>query len=184
MRRTLAGTGALLGRVVARRDGRAVVLAVALGYPVVYLWALGHLSAGGSGGVDLFVVGDPLSRLFRARSPFSYEPIARVTVGRVVFLLSPLNVLLGTGLGLLVAANAGVALVSWRAPDACGVGARGGPLAGVLGLLSGATCCGPAVFFLLGLQATGTLVSAFGALVPLAVALLVGTLLLAGRASA
>jgi hypothetical protein len=37
------------------------------------------------------------------------------------------------------------------------------------------------VFFLLGVQATGALVGAVSVLVPLSVALLVGSLLLAGR---
>lgn len=181
MRRTLAGTVALVGRALSRRDGRTVALGVGLAYPVVYLAALGHLSLGGTGGLDVLVVDSPLTRMLRPRAPFSYEPIARLAVGPLVLLVSPLNLLLAAGLSVLVALNAAVALVSWRAPAACGVDARAGPLAGALGLLSGATCCGPAILFLVGIQATGTLVTAFGALVPVAVALLVGTLVLAGR---
>ena len=116
-----------------------------------------------------------------ARSPYSYEPVARVVAGPVVWLVSPLNLALGVVLGALVAANAAVAVVSYRAPRVCNTRARTGPLAGGLALLGGATCCGPAVFFLLGVQATGALVGAFSVLVPLSAALLVGTLLLAGR---
>ena len=98
-------------------------------------------------------------------------------MGRV----APVNIGLGRGLGALVAANAAVGLVAWRAPRVCSASARTGPVAGVLALLGGATCCGPAIFFLLGVQATGALVGAFSVLVPLSVTLLVGTLLLAGR---
>ncbi|MFB6302460.1 MAG: hypothetical protein ABEH78_06335 [Haloferacaceae archaeon] len=181
MRETLSRTRSLLARSVARRDGRAAGAVVLAAYPVLYLVALGHLTLGGSGGLDLFVVAGPLARAVVARSPFNYEPIARLVVGPVVWLISPLNLLLAGVLGVLVAANAAVAVVATRAPSACGVGARTGPLAGVLGLLSGATCCGPAVFFLLGIQATGALVGAFGALVPAAVLALVASLLLAGR---
>lgn len=174
-------TAALVRRSVGRRDGRALGLFVLLAYPLGYWVALGHLSLGGSGGFDLLVVSEPLVRAFEARSPYSYEPIARVVAGPVVWLVSPLNVALGLLLGGLVAANAAVGLVSYRAPQACGTGARTGPLAGVLALLGGATCCGPAVFFLLGLQATGAVVGAFSVFVPVSVLLLVGTLLLAGR---
>lgn len=181
MRRTVARTLALLRRAAGRRDGRAAAALVLLAYPSIYLYSLGHLTFGGTGAVDLLVVSDPLSRAFVARAPFSYEPVARLTAGPAVLLVSPLNLLLALGLAALVAANAAVAVVSWRAPAACGVDARAGPVAGVLGLLSGSACCGPAIFFLVGVQATGTLVSAFGVLVPVAVLLLVGTLLLAGR---
>jgi hypothetical protein len=179
--RAFGATARVLRRSVGRRDGRAAALVVLVAYPVVYWVALGHLSLGGAGGLDAFVVSDPLARMLEARSPYSYEPVARVTAGPVVWLVSPLNLLLGVFLGALVAANAAVGLVSYRAPEACGTSARSGPLAGVLALLGGATCCGPAVFFLLGIQATGALVGAFSALVPLSVALLVGTLVLAGR---
>jgi hypothetical protein len=184
MRETLRRTRAVLTRSLARRDGRAAFGLVLVAYPVLYLIALGHLTAGGDGGIDLFVVADPLARAFAARAPFNYEPVARLTVGPVVWLVSPLNLLLAGALSLLVAANAAVAVVATRAPAACGVRTRTGPLAGLLGLVSGTTCCGPAVFLLLGVQATGTLVSAFGVLVPAAALLLVGSLLLAGRGAA
>ena len=170
----------LLRRSAARRDARAVAGVVGLLYPVGYLVALGHLSLGGTG-VDLVVVADPLSRAVEARAPYSYEPVARVVVGPVVWLVAPVNVGLAALLGVLVAANAAVVVVSARAPEACGARARTGPFAGVFALVGGATCCGPALFFLVGVQATSALVAAFSVLVPLSVALLVGSLLLAGR---
>jgi hypothetical protein len=182
--RLLGSTAALLRRALSRRDGQAVALLALVGYPLVYWVALGHLAVGAPRGVDLLVVTDPLSRMVEARSPYSYEPVARVVAGPVVWLVSPLNLALGLVLGALVAANAAVGLVSYRAPEACGASARTGPFAGLFALLGGATCCGPAIFFLLGLQATGALVGAFSVLVPLSVALLVGTLLLAGRGTA
>lgn len=184
MRETLRRTWSVLARSLARRDGRAAFVLVLVAYPVLYLVALGHLTAGGTGGLDLLVVPEPLARAFTTRSPFNYEPVARLVVGPVVWLVSPLNLLLAGALSLLVAANAAVAVVTTRAPTACGVRNRTGPLAGLLGLVSGTTCCGPAVFFLLGIQATGALVSAFGVLVPAAALLLVASLLLAGRGAA
>ncbi|MFB6281807.1 MAG: hypothetical protein ABEH40_07295 [Haloferacaceae archaeon] len=181
MRETLRRTRGVLARSLDRRDGRLTFLAVLVAYPVLYLVSLGHLTLGGGGGVGLLVVPDPVARAFAARSPFSYEPVARVAVGPVLWLVAPLNLLIGGVLALLVAANAAVAVVTTRSPAACGVGSRSGPIAGALGLLSGTACCGPAVLFVLGVQATGTLLTAFGALVPTAAALLVGSLLLTGR---
>lgn len=163
-----------------RRDGRLAFGLALVGYPLIYLIALGHLSLGGDG-TSVFVVSDPLARLATERSPFSYEPIARVVIAPVVVLVSPLNVLLGAALGVLVGANVAVSLVAWRAPQACAANSSAGVLAGIPGLLGGATCCGPAVFFLAGVQATGALISAVGVLVPLAFALLAGSLLLVGR---
>jgi len=66
-------------------------------------------------------------------------------------------------------------------PSACGLEASTGVLAGVPALLSGAACCGPTILLVLGIQASGTLITAFELLVPVAIVLLVGGLLLIGR---
>jgi hypothetical protein len=83
--------------------------------------AIGHLSANGDGGLSTLVVSDPLTRALAPRGPFSWEPVARVVAGPVLYLFSPLNVLVGVVLGVLVALNGAVALVSYRAPVACGI---------------------------------------------------------------
>lgn len=56
-----------------------------------------------------------------------------------------------------------------------------GVLAGFPALFSGAACCGPTILLVAGIQASATLVTGFQLLVPVAVAMLVGSLLLVGR---
>jgi hypothetical protein len=174
-RRTVRTVVATLGRL----DGRLTALLAVGGYLPVYLVSLGHLSFGGRG-VAIRVVADPLAKAFRSTRPFVWEPIARVIVPPVDLLVAPLTIVLGGFLAILVGLNLAVTVVAMRSPRSCGVNRSVGALAGVPALLSGATCCGPGLFFLLGIQATGTLVAAVGYATPVAVLLLVGSLIAVG----
>jgi hypothetical protein len=166
------------------RGARAVLVGTAVVYLGLYLLALGHLRPG-VGSFDLLVVADPLSRAVRPLGFLSFEPVARVDLGVVRLLVSPVNLLLGTVLAGLVGVNLAVSYLAWRHPAACGIEARranaSGLLAGLPALLSGAACCGPVVLVALGVQATGLLLSTFRALVPAAVLLLVASLLYVSR---
>ncbi|WP_380676470.1 hypothetical protein [Salinigranum sp. GCM10025319] len=168
---------------VGRRDARTVLVGVALAYFGGYLYVLGHLRFAGGGGVEYVVVSEPLTRMFRSRGPLAFEPVAGVFVGPIELLVAPVNVAIGAGLALLVGANLAVSFLAWRHPAACGVGAGGtsGLLAGLPALLSGTACCGPVVLLALGIQASGVLIASFGFLVPVAVLLLVGSLVYVGR---
>jgi hypothetical protein len=183
MRETLAGTAAAVRRSLARTDGRVTFVLLGLAYPVVYLVAIGHLSANGDGGLSSFVVADPFSRMLVARGPFSWEPVARFVVGPVLYLFSPLNLVVGVALGVLVGLNGAVALVSYRAPVACGIERSTGLLAAVPALLSGAACCGPAFLLVVGIQASATVLGVVGVAVPLSAALLVVSLFVVGRSA-
>jgi hypothetical protein len=175
--RTLAATAAVLRR----RDAALVVVGVTTGYLLVYLYALGHL-APGLGGFDVTVVPGALAKLFRPElGPFSFTPVARVSAGPVTYLFS-LNTVLGIGLAVLVGLNLGLTYLAWRQPAACGVGSSSsGVLASIPAILSGTACCGPVVLILLGIQASGIVVTAFQFLLPVAVVLLLGSLVLVGR---
>ena len=166
---------------MARTDARAVFVATTVGYLIAYLWAIGHL-APGAGGVGLTVVPEAGSRFLRPSfGTFSFEPGAVVEVGPVTYLVS-LNTLVGLGLAGLVGVNLAVTYLAWRQPAACGLGSRSaGAAAGVPALFSGAACCGPVLLLGLGVQASGLLLTAFDLLLPIAAALLVGSLLLVGR---
>ncbi|WP_424016367.1 hypothetical protein ACOZ4N_01140 (plasmid) [Halorientalis pallida] len=177
----LARTRAATGLVVRRRDSQLVFATVTLLYLVLYLWAIGHLAAG-LGGFDVLVVSDPLSKLLQPElGPFSFTPVARVTAGPVTYLFS-LNTILGLGIALLVGLNVGLTYLVWRQPSACGIGRSStGFLASIPALLSGTACCGPVVLIVLGVQASGVLLTGFQLLLPLAVAVLLGSLVLVGR---
>ena len=163
-----------------RRDGQGTFLAVTVGYLFTYLWAIRHLTVSGTGGVDVFVVEKPVALALRQRSAFLFETVARIEVGSVIFLVGPMNILIGLGLASLVGVTLAVSIVSWRSPTACRIGAGAGVSAGLPGLLSGVACCGPQLIVLIGLQASAGLIVAMQWMVPLAVVVLLGTLLWVG----
>ena len=179
--RTVSRTAFAVRTALGRTDARLVLLGVTLGYLLAYLFALGHLSPGGDG-LELLVVSDPLSRMAQPTGTLTWEPVARLELPLATLLVSPLDLLLGLGLAVLVGLNLAVTYVAWRQPAACGLAcSSSGLLAAVPALLSGATCCGPVVLVVLGVQASGVLLTAFSALVPLAAVLLVASLLWVGR---
>lgn len=175
----LGGTAVAIRGALSRRDGRVTATVAGVGYLLVYLVGLGHLGVGPSG-LELSVVADPLMRALQLRGPFQWEPVALVVAGPVELLVSPLNVLLGSLLGLLVGLNLAVSLVAYRGPAACKLGPGAGAAAGLPGILSGVACCGPTILIVLGLQASATLLTLFQWLLPLTVLALVGTLLWVG----
>lgn len=182
-RRALVETARTVGTLVRGGDTRLVALGIALGYFVLYSTIVGHLTSG-AGTLDLFVVSEPTARVFQQTGTLAYEPIARVDLVVVSYLFSPLNFGLAASLSTLVALNLSLSYLTWRYPNACAVGSSSqsaGLMASVPALLSGAACCGPVVFIVLGIQATGFLLAAFSSLVPVAVGLLLVTLVYTGQ---
>ncbi|MEF8772118.1 hypothetical protein [Halodesulfurarchaeum sp.] len=173
-------TRVAIQRALGRRDGQFTFLAVTVGYLVTYLWAIRHLTFSGTGGFDVFVVENPAALALRQRSAFLFETVARIEVGSVVYLLGPVNILIGLCLAALVGVTLAVSIVSWRAPAACRIGAGAGASASIPGLISGFACCGPQLIVVIGLQASAGLIAAMQWMVPLAVVLLLGTLFWVG----
>jgi hypothetical protein len=181
VRTAVSRTRAASALVFRRRDSLSVFALVTGLYLLTYLWAIGHL-APGLGGFDLLIVADPLGKLLRPElGPFSFTPVARIALGPVTYLFS-LNTLVGLGLAALVGLNLALTYLVWRQPAACGIGRSStGLLASVPALLSGTACCGPVVLLVVGVQASGVLLTGFQLLLPMAVLLLVGSLVLVGR---
>jgi hypothetical protein len=180
-RHTFDRTRVAVGLVFRRRGPTVAFLVTTVGYLLAYLVAIGQL-APGLGGVDVSVVADPLATLTRpALGPLTFEPVARVALGPVTLLLS-LNTLFGVVVAGLVGVNVGVSYLAWSQPTECGLGSpAGGLAASVPALLSGTACCGPIVLLALGIQVSGVLLTTVQYLLPVAVLLLVGSLLLVGR---
>jgi hypothetical protein len=178
--RTVGGTRRLLAATLSARDAAGVTAGVAVAYTLLYLAAVGALTAG-DGEVGLTVVRDPLSRLFDPSGPLAFEPVALLELGVVDYLFSPPSLALAAGLGALVGLNAGASYLRVRRPGACGLSSKLSALSGLPALLSGTACCGPLVLLALGVQATGVLLTAFAWLTPVATLLLVASLLWLGR---
>ncbi|WP_149361909.1 hypothetical protein [Lolliginicoccus suaedae] len=148
---------------VARRSGLAAGLVVLALYlvsigDVVFSWS-GSLSGRG---VD--VVG--WSAAGQARAPYVFEPVAALHLGgHASVFISPVNLLLGLVVAILVVANVLSAVHASRHVSRCRTGgvAR---LAGVLPVfLLGFACCAPTFLLLLGTgvpAAAGSAVSAGG----------------------
>lgn len=147
----------------------------------LYLWGIGHL-APGLGGWGLTVVSNPLATFTTpALGPFSYRPIARLQIGAFTYLFS-FNSVIGLALAILVGMNVAGSVLLWRQPTTCGLrGASGGILAGVPGLISGTACCGPIILLVVGVQASGVIITAFELLVPAAIGILTISLVVIGR---
>jgi len=176
--RTRRGLAAALADRVATAILFAATVAYTLGYAVA-VRDLGLASRatrpGGDGAlVSATVVATPLTRAL------SGEGVALVALGPVEYLFVPATLAIAVGIGLLVGANLALSTVAWRRPAACEISPASGLAAGLPALLSGTACCGPAVFVVLGLQATGAAVTAIVWLRPAAVLLLVASLLWAG----
>ncbi|MFB6252859.1 MAG: hypothetical protein ABEI27_14450 [Halobellus sp.] len=178
---TVARTRAALDAAGGRGDSRLVFASAGLGYLAAYLFTVGDLAiTGGSGGLSVRTAAD-LSRAVASLGFFRFDAIAVLSAGPIVYLFSPLNVLLGLSLGGLVGANLALTYLGIVQPQACGLESSAGVLAGVPALLSGAACCGPTILLVVGIQASATIVTGFQFLVPIAFAMLVGSLLLVGR---
>ena len=171
-------TASAIGLVLGRDDSLAVALAVTVGYLVVFLWLLGDLSYRPDVSIGLLIVDDPLGRALERTGPATFEAVAMVDTGVLRLLLSPMNLLVGLTLSTLVGLNLALSYLAVVQPAACGVGAGSGLLASLPALLSGTVCCGPVVLLVLGIQATGTLLTVFAWLLPIGVALLLSSLVL------
>lgn len=181
MTELITRTGAALGAVLRRRDAGAIVGIASIGYLVIYSYAVGDLSLVADSGFSMLVVDKPLERIFMSRGFSSFEPIALVDAWGLRYLFSPINLVLAVILASLVGANLGITYLGLVQPKACGLEASTGVVAAIPALLSGAACCGPVFLVVVGIQATGLLIAGFQLLVPVAIILLVASLLLVGR---
>ncbi|MEX2526244.1 MAG: hypothetical protein WEA09_01285 [Gemmatimonadota bacterium] len=152
---------------------RRFVLGSAVIYLGLFMVALQDISLGGNG--VRFLTTD-LGRMFHRTGTMTFEPIAQLTLPGITFLLSPLNLLMGAFIALLVGLNLGVTLLAFRNPGACRFNRSSGVLASLPALLAGSACCAPAVVLILGLQLSAAMVTVFQLLIPVSVILLLTTL--------
>jgi hypothetical protein len=173
----------VLRSVGRRRRLRRLALGIGFIYLALFLFAIGDLNVypDGFGLSDFYIVPGAGELLFERRSAFYFEAVAIASSAYVTWLIAPLNILLGTLLAALVGVNAAFGYLAWRQPRACGVGSGSGVLAAIPGLLAGSACCAPTLLLVLGLPASASLLSLFSVMVPIALLLLIASLLLIGR---
>lgn len=158
-------------RVVASR-ARKTFLLTSLTYLAVYLYVIGDLRPSSSAYSVRYA--DP-GLVLKQISPFYFEGIAVIQSPVAAIILSPMNLAIGAAIAGLVGINIAFSYTAFRHPRACGNRKAAGVASLLPALLGGSACCGPVIIFILGLQATTTLISLFGFLIPVATALLILT---------
>ena len=164
--------------IVQKRRTRGVFLWSAFPYLILYLYAIGDLRFyAWQGGIGARFSPQPLELLFKPISPFYFEAIGLLRLPFLTYLVSPPNLLIAMALALLVGLNIAFSYMAIVAPRVC----YGNPAVGILsalpGLLAGSACCGPILLIVLGVQASASLIALFSWLVPIAVVLLLVTLM-------
>ncbi|MFC7115759.1 hypothetical protein ACFQH2_13500 [Natronoarchaeum sp. GCM10025703] len=182
--RRLSRTATAMRAALTRPGPLLLAVAVGVAYLLGYLYAIGDLVVREGVGVGVAMpVADPLTHMLGRTGPVSFEAIAIVDLEPLRLLFSPLNTLLGVGLAVLVGINIAMSYLAVTQPRSCGLGATSGVLASVPALLSGSACCAPVVLLVLGIQASGLLLTALTWLLPVGIVLLIGSLVYLGGES-
>lgn len=162
-----------LGAILRVPFYRWLSLALFRGYLTVFLLALGDLSLGGG---DFEFATVEWRRGLERAGAFTFQPVARLTLPGLTFLLSPVNLAIGALLSGLAGLNLAVTVLALRQPRACRFNRSAGILASVPALLAGSACCAPAIVLLLGLQVSSLMMGVFQVLIPISLGLLLVTL--------
>lgn len=147
-------------------------LLAGVGYGLFYLYAIGDLSFQGPPHWGGYISEISLQRIFSARSTLMFEAIAVIELGWLVWLVSPLNLLLTLLLGGLLAANLHGVLYMRAHPAQCRVGGNKGLLGAAPALFAGGACCAPSLILLLGIPGLGAFSAFFGWLLPISIVVL------------
>ena len=142
-------------------------------YLILFLIALQEISLGGHG--FSFVCVDWAQMLDRTGT-VTFEAIAMVTVPGLTIIISPLNILIGLVISVLVGLNLMITYIAYYQPRACSFNRSTGVLASFPALLAGGACCAPAIILILGIQVSSLMMTVFQVLIPVAIALLLLTL--------
>lgn len=182
VRRTIVAPVETAAQIIRdRRDTSAILILGTISYFLLYAYTSGALTRSRRQSMFLQVVDTPLTHIFERTGVYTFEPIARIGALGFSYLFSPIDASLAALLALLVGSNLAVSYLVLVQPRACGLTPGSGLVAAVPALLSGAACCGPIIFVILGIQATGILLTGFNFLLPLSAILLSTTLIVVGR---
>ncbi len=167
------------------RRSKAVALSIFVGYLLFYLFVTGVLVISANPlPVNLSILEQWPSLIFRERTPFNWEPIGVASVGYFQMFLAIPNIVFGVIIAALVGVNIGVSVYTYSVRNVCRINPSSSVLAAAPALLTGVACCGPTLLISLGLASatvTVAFVSILPFLLPLALVGLVASLLWSGR---
>lgn len=156
------------------RRFRTALILVTLVYLVAFLFAIQNLTL--PTGTDFAMLWADPALMFRRTGYLLFDAIAVIHTPLFTWLLAPLNLLLGLFISLLVGLNLVLSWTAWRQPRVCRVNGTTGTLGLIPALLAGGACCAPTLLLVLGIQATAALITAVQWMIPLALVLLIGSL--------
>ncbi|MFU8833157.1 MAG: hypothetical protein ACNA7J_13530 [Wenzhouxiangella sp.] len=148
---------------------RALPAGVGLAYGLFYLYAIGDMTLYGPPAWGAFLTDPTLERIFSARSTLMFEAIAVIELGWLVWLVSPLNILIAGLLAGLLAANIHGVLYIRANPATCRVRSSNSLAGAFPALFAGGACCAPSLILLLGIPGLGAVSAFFGWLVPISI---------------
>lgn len=119
-------------------------------YLLLYLYTTGDISfLPSSQKFSVFFLTSWKGVLFKSKSPFIWEAIGVIYFGRIYLAISPMNILIGFIISVLVSFNLALIHYFHKHPTPCLLGKRS--LFGIFtGLLGGVACCVPTFIILLG----------------------------------
>lgn len=168
--------------IISQKKFIVVALITLFLYLAIYLAATQHLiftsRVGQAESFLMFKISpDWPELLFKMRAPFLFESIGAIYLGNLKIFLSIPNILIGTLLGTLVAANITTTYYSFKMLGLKGVKGVGALLGTVPAIVSGAACCVPTLILVVGLQLTATLAAIWSFFVPASFGLLLISLI-------
>jgi hypothetical protein len=148
---------------------KTVARIIAINYMLLYLFMIGDIDIGSREWRWMILPIDSMQPLAQ-RSLMHFEAVAMVELGWLIVLISPVNIVISSILGMLLALNVhGVMSMRTRA---CQLSKSRSSLSALPALLTGGACCAPSLFLVLGISGLGALISYINWLLPISALLL------------
>lgn len=148
---------------------KTIARIIAISYLLSYLFLIGDIDIGASGWRWMLLPIDSMQP-FAQRSLLHFEAVAMVELGWFTVLVSPINIIIASVLGMLLALNV-YGVMSMRT-QACQLSRSRSSISALPALLTGGACCAPSLFLVLGISGLGALISYIGWLLPISALLL------------
>lgn len=117
---------------------------ISLIYFIAYYFSLGYMIVTDMGELSIEILKNWTEVIFKSRAIFLWEPIGALALGKVVFLISIPNVILGIFMAGLVFLNLFLAIMLYKLPKMCKIDYKPiGILAILPSFLTGFACCVP-----------------------------------------
>ncbi len=152
---------------------RRITIAVSTIYLALFLIALQDITFSGSG--QGLVLGQ-LSQMFERSGVFVFEPVGIYGASLFTLLISPINILVGSVISVLVGLNLTITYIAYKHPKVCDFNRSTGVLSSLPALLAGGACCAPAIILILGIQASALMISLTQIMIPFSIVILLITL--------